>query len=59
MTHGDRMVMWLTIPAGIALLGGTVAAQMLGTTLLPFDRHHFIGQIAGILLIFVGVSRWR
>jgi hypothetical protein len=31
----------------------------LGVTILPFDQHHILGQVAGFGLIIYGLAHWR
>ena len=59
MSRGDKVVMAVCLPTGIVLFVGTLAANLMGHVLLPFDPHHFFGQVGGLVLIAVAVSRWR
>jgi hydrogenase/urease accessory protein HupE len=55
----DRLVMWTTIPLGVALfLTGLVGART-GAIALPFDEHHIWSQVLGLGLLLFGLTRWR
>ncbi|MEU0042878.1 hypothetical protein [Streptomyces werraensis] len=46
-------------PLGLSLFAlGLIGSQM-GFTVLPFDPHHIGAQDTGIVVAFVGLSRWK
>ena len=48
---------WPLCIAGGILFVATYAANFASVVLLPFDQHHFIGQLGGGVLALVGL-RW-
>jgi hypothetical protein len=59
MSRGDKAVMAVLLPAGITLFIATEIANFSGHELFSWDPHHFFGQVGGMALIVVAVTRWR
>ncbi|MEV5450354.1 hypothetical protein [Streptomyces sp. NPDC052535] len=58
-TTRDRVLLFTLTPLGLFLFAlGFIGSQM-GFTVLPFDPHHIGAQVTGLVLAFVGLSRWR
>lgn len=41
------------------LLAASLLGNYTGWTILPFDQHHFIGQVGGFGLILWGLMHWK
>ena len=51
----QRRLGWpLALGGGALFLAGYIGAQA-GVTILPFDQHHVISQVGGLLVAFTGV----
>ena len=59
MSRRDKLVMATALPAGLALFVATEIANFSGHVLFAWDPHHFFGQVGGLALIAVAVTRWR
>jgi hypothetical protein len=46
---------WPLCALGVALFLATYVANFAGVVLLPFDMHHFVGQIGGGVLALIGL----
>jgi len=46
---------WPLCLAGAILFVATNVANFAGVQLLPFDQHHFIGQLGGGVLALIGL----
>jgi hypothetical protein len=54
-SHLKRRLGWpMALMGGGLFLAGYVGAQA-GTTILPFDQHHIVSQIGGLLIGLTGV----
>lgn len=51
-----RRLGWPLAALGTALFAATYIGAMSGVEILPFDRHHVVGQLGGALLAMVGVA---
>lgn len=50
-TRRDRIILRTATPAGLVLFAATLLGNYSGRAILPFDQHHFIGQVGGFGLI--------
>jgi hypothetical protein len=41
---------------GLGFFAATYVANFAGVVLVPFDRHHFFGQVGGLALAFAGLT---
>lgn len=51
-----RLVGWLLVAAGLILFLASYVGAITGTTVLPFDPHHTIGQLGGGALAAAGLA---
>ena len=51
-----RRLGWPLAALGITLFAASYLGAVTGADILPFDRHHVIGQLGGGLLAMVGFS---
>jgi glutaredoxin len=58
-TRRDRIILWTATPAGVVLSLATLLGNYTGRAILPFDQHHFIGQVGGFGLILWGLVHWK
>lgn len=47
---------WPMVAAGMMLFVATQVANFSNHILLPFDRHHFFGQIGGLVVAVIGAN---
>ena len=47
---------WIIAVLGAALFFTTYVAASAGFAVLPFDHHHVIGQLGGLMLAIAGIS---
>lgn len=58
-TRRDKIILRTATPAGLVLFVATLLGNYAGFTILPFDQHHFIGQVGGFGLILCGLMHWK
>ena len=51
-----RVLAWPLIAAGLILFLASYVGAITGTTVLPFDPHHTIGQLGGGALAAAGLA---
>lgn len=51
-----QVIAWGIGLLGLSLLVLTFVGSAIGFTVLPFDRHHVVGQAGGVLIGVLGVS---
>jgi len=52
-------ITWLLITSGLTLFVLARLGAATGAITIPFDQHHVLGQIAGIVLLLAGLMRLR
>ncbi len=50
----EKRLGWPLVAAGLGLFVATLVANFAGVVLLPFDMHHFFGQVGGLGIAFTG-----
>ncbi|MEU0721800.1 hypothetical protein ABZ498_32065 [Streptomyces lavendulocolor] len=58
-TGRDRLVLYTLMPLGLLLLALGILGATTGITVLPFDPHHVVTQIGGLVLAFIGLRHWK
>lgn len=51
-----RRLGWPLAALGVVMFAATYVGAASGANLLPFDRHHVIGQLGGAVLVVIGVG---
>ncbi|MDT9692984.1 hypothetical protein Q5762_32620 [Streptomyces sp. P9(2023)] len=58
-TGQDTLLLYTLMPLGLILFALGILGATTGITLLPFDPHHVITQIGGLVLAFIGLRHWK
>ncbi|MCP3818815.1 hypothetical protein NLX86_12055 [Streptomyces sp. A3M-1-3] len=58
-TRHDRLLLYTLMPFGLLLFALGILGATTGITLLPFDPHHVVTQIGGLVLAFIGLRHWK
>ncbi len=56
LARRKRLLGWPIVAIGAVLFVATQVANYSQHILLPFDRHHFFGQVGGLMFVVLGVS---
>ena len=54
-TDWVRLAGWIICALGGALFAASFVASTAGVVILPFDKHHIVGQLGGLFIAYGGV----